>query len=424
MQRLDSVRRCERGLLLIASLILLNGIAAVQMAGGNINPSYLVVAIALCLAWFIVHSLVRRNKSSKGDPLLLPIIAVLVAIGLTIILRLKPQLFLLQTLWVAVGLIAFLGVCNLGRRLEEIAVYKYSIGMIGIVLLLATILFGVEVGGNKNWIVLGPVRFQPSEFAKLFIILFLASYLNERREVLAFATRHFGPLDVPQMRFIGPLVLVWGFAMLMLVFQRDLGSALLYFATTLIMVYLASGRISYIIIGVILFLTGAVACYYIFPHVQTRVDIWLNPWADPTGRAYQIVQSLFAFGAGGILGSGLTYGFPDFIPEVHTDFVFAAIAEEMGFVGVAAVLTTYQILIYRAFRIALKAISPLLTLVAGGLAVFLALQIFLIIGGVVKFVPLTGITLPFISYGGSSVVSNFMLVGLLFAVSEMRAVDA
>jgi len=254
----------------------------------------------------------------------------------------------------------------------------------------------------------------------LFIVLFLAAYLSERQEVLAFATRRFGPLVLPHPRFIAPLLAVWGLAMLMFVAQRDLGSALLYFGITVIMTYMASGRLSYVVIGAFLFFVGSVACYKLYPHVAVRVDIWLDPWVDPSGKAYQIVQSLFALGTGGILGSGLTYGYPTMIPEVHTDFIFAAIGEEMGFMGSAAVLFLYMILVYRAFRVALKAVEPFRVLVAAGLAVFLALQVFLIVGGVTKFFPLTGITLPWISYGGSSMVSNFIVLGMLYAISETR----
>jgi cell division protein FtsW (lipid II flippase) len=186
---------------------------------------------------------------------------------------------------------------------------------------------------------------------------------------------------------------------------------------------MASGRLGYVIIGVMLFLLGSVACYHLYPHIQTRVDIWLNPWADPSGNAYQLVQSLFAFGSGGLLGSGLTYGFPEMIPEVHTDFVFAAIGEELGLMGAGSIILLYIIIIYRAFRVALLSVLPFSTLVAGGLAVVTALQIFLIIGGVTKFFPLTGITLPFVSYGGSSIITNFILLGMLFSISEARPND-
>lgn len=409
----------ERKLLLLTGLIAVNGVLAVGLAKDTINYTVLGALSGLIITGLIVH-LALRTMSPTGDPLFLPLAVALSAIGLTMVFRLKPALFLYQAMWLAIGLLVFLLVVHLSRRLESLAQYKYICGLMGVMLLLIAIIFGVDIGGHKSWVILGPVRFQPSEFAKLFIVLFLAAYLSERREVLSLATKNFGPFVLPQPRFIAPLLAVWGLAMAMFVLQRDMGSALLYFGVTIIMAYMASGRLSYIVIGMILFFIGSLLCYKLYSHIQVRVDIWLNPWEDPNGKAYQIVQSLFALGYGGVLGSGLTYGFPDMIPEVHTDFIFAAIGEELGLMGAGAVLIIYILLVYRAFRVALLAASPFSVLVAGGLAVVMALQTFLIIGGVTKFFPLTGITLPWVSYGGSSIVSNFILLGMLFAISEAR----
>jgi cell division protein FtsW (lipid II flippase) len=412
----------ERTLLVIAGITSLTGILAVSLPSGAIHYSVLATVIALIAVWLGIHKILRHT-GHIGDPLFLPSAALLTGIGLTMVFRLKPDLFFFQAMWVTIGSVAFLVSVVLSRKLEQIAQYKYSCGLIGVGLLLLAIIFGVDIGGHRSWVIIGPLRFQPSEFAKVFIVLFLAAYLSERREVLSLATRHYGPLVLPHPRFIAPLLAIWGLAMMMFVMQRDMGSALLYFGTTIVMVYMASGRLSYVVIGVILFLLGSVACYYLYPHIRTRVDIWLNPWADPSGNAYQLVQSLFAFGSGGLLGSGLTYGFPEMIPEVHTDFVFAAIGEELGLMGAGSILLLYIIIIYRAFRVALLSVLPFSTLVAGGLAVVTALQIFLIIGGVTKFFPLTGITLPFVSYGGSSIITNFILLGMLFSISEVRPTD-
>lgn len=410
-------------LFFLAGVILPLGILAVSLARGAVAAEALTVSGLLAVSWLLVHFWLRRS-GHYGDPLLLPVAAVLAGLGLIMVFRLNPGLFMVQALWVAIGLAAFMASAFIFRRIEFLAEYKYIWGVIGVGLLLATALFGVEVGGNKNWLVLGPVGFQPSEFAKLFIVLFLAAYLSERREVLAFATRNYGPLVLPQPRFLAPLLAIWGLAMVMLVMQRDLGAALLYFGTTTIMMYMASGRPGYLGWGAGLFLTGSALVYAFYPHVRTRIDIWLNPWSDPDGKAYQILQSLFALGSGGALGSGLTYGFPGFIPEVHTDFIFAAIGEEMGLAGSGAVMMLYVVLIYRAFRVAMKAETFFRALLASGLAVLLALQIFVIVGGVTKFLPLTGVTLPFVSYGGSSVVSTFILLGMLFAISEAGVADA
>jgi cell division protein FtsW (lipid II flippase) len=421
---MTSARGHERILLFLASVILIIGLVVIDLARTGFLQ-YKVLGVWACIISlsFVVHLVLWQGRHG-GDQLIFPCAMLLAAVGLIMIYRLKPDLFLMQAIWLVIGLIVFLLAAFGSRKIDQLAQYKYLLGIIGIVLLLSAIIFGVDIGGNKNWIIVGPVRFQPSEFAKLFIILFLAAYLNERREVLAFATKQYGPLVLPHPRFIAPLFLVWGLAMLMLVFQRDLGSALLYFATTLIMAYLPSGRFSYLVVGAGLFLLGSVGAYYLYPHVQTRIDIWLNPWSDPNGRSYQVIQSLFALGTGNVLGTGLTYGFPNIIPEVHTDFVFAAIGEELGLVGTVAVLLVYMIIIYRGFRAALTAVTPFRVLVAAGLSIFLALQVILIVGGVTNFLPLTGITLPLISYGGSSMVSNFILLGILLSISEVRRTNA
>lgn len=413
----------EYALSLLAGAMLLAGVLAVSLAGGTVDSRALTAAAGLALAWPVAQFVLRR-AGYDGDGLLLPMAAVLTSLGLIMVFRLKPNLYMVQALWAAIGLGAFLAAAFLFRRAERWSEYKYFWGLAGIALLLATALFGVDIGGNKNWLILGPVHFQPSEFAKLFIVLFLAAYLSERREVLTYATRRFGPLALPQPRILAPLLAIWGLAMLMLVAQRDLGAALLYFGTATIMIYLASGRASYLGWGAGMFLVGAALAYAIYPHVRVRIDIWLDPWSDPSGRAYQIVQSLFALGSGGALGSGLGYGFPGLVPEVHTDFIFAAIGEEMGLAGAGAVMLLYILLVYRAFRAALLAPTPFRALLAGGLAVLLALQVLVIVGGVTKFLPLTGVTLPLVSYGGSSVVATFILLGMVLAMSERRTTNA
>lgn len=414
----------ELKLLIIAGLIGVFGILAVSTATLSLNITMLIVAAGLLILPPIASKILKRDNCNTSDPLLLPLAIALAGFGLVMILRLKPNLFPLQATWAAIGLACFVGSTKLFRNLEKIAQYKYLCGILGISLLLTAIIFGVDIGGNKNWVIIGPVRFQPSEFAKIFIVLFLAAYLAERHELLALTPKRYGHLELPHPRFIAPLMAIWGLAMIMFVLQRDLGSALLFFGVTILMTYMASGRLSYVIFGLTIFLLGSLICYQLYPHVRVRVDIWLNPWTDPNGKAFQIVQSLFALGSGGILGSGLTYGFPNLIPEVHTDFIFAAIGEELGLVGTSAILLFYITLIYRSFKIALTCQKAFSTLVAGGLAIATGLQVFIIIGGVTKFFPLTGITLPFISYGGSSMVANFILLGILSAVSEMRSENA
>lgn len=408
----------QRSLLLLAIAVLLGGVLLLSLASaGKIEYTSLAAASGVAVFWLGADIYVKRRGYS-GDPLLLPLSAMLSAIGLIMILRLAPALYMMQAVWLGIGISVFLLIVSYKPRWADVAQYKYVCGFIGVLLLATAVVFGTEIGGHKSWVIIGPLRFQPAEFAKLFIVLFLAAYLNERREVMAAASVKWKGFTLPHPRFVAPLLFVWGITMVILVLQRDMGSALLYFGITLLMTYMASGRFSYILIGLLFFAAGSVLCYFLYAHIQTRVDIWLNPWADPNGRAYQIVQSLFAFGSGGILGSGLTHGFPSLIPEVHTDFIFAAIGEEWGFAGSAAVLMCYLLLIYRAFRIALLQREAFMALLAGGLAVVLCLQTFLIIAGVTKFFPLTGIPLPLISYGGSAAVSNFILLAILFNLSE------
>ena len=406
----------ERNLIAIAAVILLTGFSAVWASTGKFD-SYLLLSLGLMiLVWFTAHYLIRRFSS--GDAFIFPLALTLSAIGLIAICRLKPALLGNQLLWNALGIAAYICSAYFFRRLDSFADYKYLIGILGVGLLLSAILFGVEIGGNKNWVVLGAVRFQPSEFAKLLIVIFLAAYLADRREIFAYSTRRLGPFKLPPLRVAAPLLTLWGITMMMLIVQRDLGSALLYFATALGMMYVASSRLSYVIMGLILFFIGSLLCYYFFPHVQIRIDIWLNPWSDPTGRAYQVIQSLFALGSGGMIGSGLGYGFPGLIPEVHTDFIFAAIGEELGFVASGAVLMVYMMLLSRFFRAALQAETFFRKLTLSGLAIFIGLQVLIIIGGVTKFLPLTGVTLPFVSYGGSSLVSSYILLGIFSANSD------
>ena len=415
-------RQQERILLLLAGVATLAGIFSVMLAKGVLGYVEAGATGLLLTTWWGISCYFQR-QGSNGDSLLIPVAVLLSGIGLIMILRLKPEIYLMQLLWMFLGTVVFFLSVYYCRRIETLSQFKYICGIMGVVLLLTAILFGVDIGGHRSWVILGPVRFQPSEFAKLFIVLFLAGYLSEQRYLLSQFSRRLGPLHFPQPRFIAPLLTIWGLTMVMFVLQRDMGSALMFFAIVIIMTYMASGRSQYITWGTLLFFLGAFFCYSLYPHIQTRVDIWLDPWADPNGRAYQIVQSLFALGSGGVAGVGLAYGFPQMIPEVQTDFIFSAIGEELGFLGTGAVIILYMLLVYRAYGVSLYASTPFTMLVSAGLATIMALQVFLIIAGVTKFFPLTGITLPFVSYGGSSIVANFIFLGMLFALSEERSYD-
>lgn len=413
-------RKVEIGLLNFACLTLFTGFIVVSYSLNEMKLSLVIsIAVGVCAVFFAIHGLLKRMRHT-GDPLFLPISAILVAIGLVFVFRLRPTLLMYQAVWFLAGSIGFLGITHLLRKPEVLRKYKYLIGIGGILLIFSTILFGVDIGGNKSWIILGPIRFEPAEFAKILLVIFLAGYLEEKRRLLSVSRWGTGRLILPHPLHLGPILAMWGIALALLVLEKDLGAALLYYGTFLVMLYIASGRFSYVVLGFILMIIGGLISYYLFDHVRVRFDMWLNPWTDPNGRGYQIVQSLFALGTGGILGAGLSTGHPEYIPAVHTDFVFAAIGEEVGLAGTLAILTLYLLLVYRGFRAALSAQNEFCALLAAGLSSLLALQTFVIIGGVIKFVPLTGVTMPFISYGGSSMLSSFLVLGLLHNVSENR----
>jgi cell division protein FtsW (lipid II flippase) len=318
-----------------------------------------------------------------------------------------------QATWVCLGFALLLGTLHVARDPSKIARYRYLSAAAALFLLAAALVFGVERGGVRQWIDLGVVTFQPSEAVKVLLVLFLAAYLSEHGKWMSDA----GSRPV-ELRALGPVVVMLTLSLVLLVVQRDLGAGLLYFAIVLLMVYAATGRADYVLAGAAAFVVGAAVCYLAFPHVRVRIDAWIDPWRDLAGTGYQIGQALFALGSGGLVGSGLGLGHPDLIPAVHTDLIFAAVAEELGFAGALGVIVLYGILVTRAFRIALRAREDFSRLLATGAASVLAVQTLLILGGSTKLVPLTGITLPFMSYGGSSIVSNFVLLGLLMAISH------
>jgi cell division protein FtsW (lipid II flippase) len=277
---------------------------------------------------------------------------------------------------------------------------------------------GYEVNGARLWVEVGSVTFQPSEFARIALIVFFAGYLAEKRDLWAATSRSFVGIQLPALKYFGPIALVWAASLGLLVFEKDLGSSLLFFAVPLLMLYAATGRAAYVILGALLFTVGSYASYLAFSHVQLRVMTWLDPWSDPDDSGFQITQSIFNIADGGITGSGLGEGFSQTIPEVETDFVFSTIASELGLLGATAVLLVFLIFVYRGIKIALLAQDDASKLLAFGLTATFAMQTLIIVGGVTKAIPLTGITLPFVSYGGSSVVGNFVLTGLLLVVSE------
>jgi len=382
-----------------------------------LSLSTLAVPIGLFVAFAMAHVAIRR-LAPGADPAILPIVFVLSGIGITFVTRLAPSEANGQVVWLFLSVVAMIAALFFVRNLDDLAHYKYTLGVIGVALLLLPMLVGTEIYGSKLWIFIGPFSFQPGELAKILIVLFLAFYLASNREALSTSAIHFGPFSLPRFRMLLPLFIMWGISLLLVVFERDLGSALLFFVFFVIMLFVATGRVSYVIISLGLLAIGFVFCYHFFGHVQTRVDIWLNPWKDPSGSGYQIVQSLYSIADGGLTGTGIGKGMPTLIPVVESDFIFSAIAEEMGLLGSTAVLVLFMLFCVRGFATAARAKSDSSAFAAVGLTSVIGFQAFLIVGGVTKLLPLTGVTLPFMSQGGSSLLSSFIIVGLLLRAGD------
>jgi cell division protein FtsW (lipid II flippase) len=360
-----------------------------------------------------------------SDVLLLPLVTLLTGIGLVMIFRLTyniegvENLATTQALWILIGSGTLFFMVLFFRNYHRLFDYKYLFAFAGVFLIASTFTpLGYEVNGARLWVDLGPVNFQPSEFARIALIVFFAGYLAEKRDLLAATSTSFLGVQIPAIKYFGPVALVWAASLGLLVFEKDLGSSLLFFAVPLLMLYAATGRIAYVILGTVLFSVGSFVTFLLFDHVQVRVQSWLDPWKDPDGTGFQILQSIFNIADGGLLGTGLGAGYAQTIPEVETDFVFSAIASELGLLGATAVLLAFLIFVYRGTKIALLAEDDASKLLAFGLTAMFALQTLVIVGGVTKAIPLTGITLPFVSYGGSSVLGNFILTALLLLVSE------
>jgi cell division protein FtsW (lipid II flippase) len=412
-----TARNRELASLFVVAVLTGIGFASVYIARQDVisMPSLGYAVFFLCL-YAAAHA-VTRIAVPWADPYLLPLAGLLTALGVIEIYRINPADALRQSLWIVIGVgaLAFT-LFALRRDYRRLESYKYLFG-IGAVLLLALPalpVLGQRVNGARLWIHIGPLQFQPGELAKIFLIVFLAGYLREKREVLAQG----------RLKDLGPLLLIWGAAMLVLVETSDLGGALLYFGIFLGMLYVATGRLAYPAAGLALFVAGSFAAYHAIGRVHERVNTWLDPWAHVHSSGYQTAQGLYAIGNGGFGGAGLgkgtfeTPGGTPLIPYLKTDFIFSALAQELGLVGIAALLLVYMVFVLRGLRIALIADDGFSKLAAVGLTFGFALQTFIIVGGILRLIPLTGITLPFVSYGGSSVVANFVLLGGLLLISN------
>ncbi|ACV63119.1 cell cycle protein [Desulfofarcimen acetoxidans DSM 771] len=412
-------RKTEGRLLSLVGLYLLIGGLVLFLTDKPAAEDNLpLLSILPVMLAFAAVSIYWRFTGYKGDQLLLPMVAFLSANGLIFLLRLDPAYALRQAAWLAIALVCLVLITGYCRNYLFLSDYQYIYVLAGVVLLILPIFFGIEQGGAKSWLNFGLFQVQSSEFVKILLVLFLTGYLTENRPVLAVGNMNLGFISIPEAKYWVPLIAMWAVSLLLLVFQKDLGTALIYFGTFLAMLYIATARLSYIFSGMALFLLGAGFSYQFFSHVRTRVLVWLNPWPYSDTSGYQVIQSIVALASGGITGNGFNAGFPKFIPAVHTDFIFSAIGEEMGFLGGAGIILIYLLMVYRGLRITLSSRDDFSMLLAAGLTVLISFQAFIIIAGVTKLLPLTGVTLPFVSYGGSSLVANFVLLGLLLNVSN------
>jgi len=378
------------------------------------RPIYGLVAVLL-----LAHTTLGVSRS-RGDQLLLPLAAALAGLGLLLVTRLVPDLGPRQFMWALIGSVVMCAAAVGPWDVRLLERYKYSAAAAGMLLVALTLVLGVDPNGSgaRLWLRFAGLSFQPSEILKVLLVVFLASYLADKRELLTTTRLRVGPFHVPPFPYLAPLVAMWGISLALLVWQRDLGAAILFFGVFLVMLYVAVGQVRYVVAGAALFLAGGGLCYALFAHVRLRVEVWLNPWVDPQGRSYQIAQALYSLGSGGVFGVGLGNGYPLYVAAAHTDFPFVALSEEGGLAAGLAVLLIYALLITRGLQVALIARLPFNRLLAAGLTSVLALQAMVIIGGNLKLIPLTGVTLPFVSYGGSSLLVNFLILGVLLRMSH------
>ena len=420
-------RRTELGLLLFGSLIVVACYVVASVGTTSRIPPDLGVFLAIVLGLAALGHIANRIWVPDANAVVLPLATLLNGLGYVMIARIDSHFARLQAGWTAIGMVAYVLTMALVRRSRDLDRYRYLLLLVAVVLMLAPLIphFGRDIHGARLWVYIGPVNGQPVELAKLALCIFFASYFTEKRELLAVPTIRIGNRLVLDPRPLGPILLAWGFAMLVLGGERDIGFALLIFVLFVGMLWLATGRVAWLVFGLILFIIGAVVAAHMFAQVHVRITGWLNPWPHrETYEGYQIVQGMYAFGNGGLTGTGLGYGLLGSscphaaIPAACTDYIFAAFGEEMGLLGTTLIVFAFVLLVGAGMRIAQTARSEFAKMTAAGLTLILGMQAFFIMAGIVRLLPLTGITLPFIAYGGSSLVANYMLIALLMRISD------
>ena len=413
-------RNLELVLLCVAAPLVVLLFAMIALNQGQaLDMNTLGVPAGIFVAFVIAHIATRRFAPG-ADPALLPIAFALSGIGIAFVTRLAPDLAVNQVMWLFLGVAFMVLVLAFVRNLDKVANYKYTLMIAGFLLLLSPLVpgLGQEIYGSRIWLSLGGFSFQPGEIAKIIVVLFLAGYLAQNREMLSVFTVRVGPFRLPDIRTLLPLILMWGVALLIVVFEKDLGSALVLFFMFLVMLYVATGKKFYLAIGLGLIAVGGVGAFLAFDHVQVRVNTWLDPFADAQNTGYQLTQAIYSIADGDLFGVGLGNGLAEQIPVVESDFIFADIAEEIGLLGAAGVLLLFLCFAIRGFVTAARAKSDVSSFAAVGLTSVIVLQAFIIVGGVTRLIPLTGITLPFISQGGSSLLASFIIVGLLLRCGD------
>ena len=429
-------RNAELSLGLLAIIVTIGAYILLALANGPSLPPDLWPLLAGIVILYLVAHLAVRRLAPGADGALLPLAAVLNGIGFVTIARIDrglvdlgnkdPHLASIQSGWTAVGVAAFVFTLLVVRHVRTLERYTYTFAFVAMGLLLVPLVphVGLSINDARIWAHFGPLHFQPGEPAKVLWVAFFAGYLTQKRELLSEGSRSVGRLRLPAARHLGPLVAIWSISILVLVFEKDLGSSLLFFAVFASMLYMATERSAYLIGSLVMFSVGAIAADHMFRHVRERVQAWINPWPIAHDKGFQIIQSWYAFAAGGVYGKGIGLGIPARIPYASTDFIFAAIGEELGLIGTLAVVICFLLIVGSGFRIAVESTRPFSKLFAAGLTTILGLQTFIIIGGVTRMIPLTGITLPFVSYGGSSLVANFVILALLMRMSDENSREA
>ena len=432
-----SRRNAELGLLAFAVGLAVAAYAAGALALTGGLPPQLVSFSATLGGGALVAHLAVRFLAPHADPVLLPAVTLLNGLGLAMIHRLDLGAAVraaaagdpapagqggAQLIWTVVGIVTFVALLAVVRDHRVLARYTWTAMVVGLVLLVAPMIpgLGATINGARLWIRLGSLSFQPAEIAKIALMVFFAGYLVTHRDVLALAGRHVLGVDLPRARDLGPILVAWAASLVVLILQRDLGTSLLFFGVFVVVLFVATQRLSWALLGVVLFAGGAFVASRLFGHVANRVDAWLDPFGhvNDVGGSYQLVQGLYGMASGGMLGTGIGQGRPELVPLVSSDFIVAAIGEELGLAGLMAVLLVYAVVVERGLRTALAARDAFGKLLAVGLAFSLALQVFVVVGGVTRLLPLTGLTTPFLSYGGSSLLANWALVALLIRISD------